>query len=138
MKKKSLGLQIFLTLLFGPLGLLYSAPGMVIPLVIGAFVIIAIAAMSNMGGGAGALILLGIYIAPFVIGFNAVENHNLAVDSNEKQKRETEERRHQELLAASKVTTPSPSTSETKPCPYCAETILVAAIKCKHCGSELT
>lgn len=26
---------------------------------------------------------------------------------------------------------------KTKSCPYCAEDVLVAAIKCKHCGSEL-
>ncbi len=26
---------------------------------------------------------------------------------------------------------------ETKNCPYCAEEVLAAAIKCKHCGSEL-
>lgn len=25
----------------------------------------------------------------------------------------------------------------TKSCPYCAEDVLVAAIKCKHCGSDL-
>lgn len=28
-------------------------------------------------------------------------------------------------------------TKETKACPYCAEDILAAAIKCKHCGSTL-
>lgn len=27
---------------------------------------------------------------------------------------------------------------ETKACPYCAEQILLAAIKCKHCGSEVS
>lgn len=27
--------------------------------------------------------------------------------------------------------------SETKECPFCAETIRTAAIKCKHCGSML-
>lgn len=26
---------------------------------------------------------------------------------------------------------------KVKACPYCAEDILVAAVKCKHCGSEL-
>jgi signal peptidase I len=30
-----------------------------------------------------------------------------------------------------------PHTSETKPCPWCAETILVEAKKCKHCGEYL-
>jgi hypothetical protein len=30
-----------------------------------------------------------------------------------------------------------PGSKETKNCPYCAEEVLAAAIKCKHCGSEL-
>ncbi|WP_259482492.1 superinfection immunity protein [Shewanella baltica] len=33
---------------------------------------------------------------------------------------------------------PSPtSPKQTKQCPYCAEDILMAAKKCKHCGSEV-
>lgn len=30
-----------------------------------------------------------------------------------------------------------PQDQPTKPCPYCAETILAAALKCKHCGEFL-
>ncbi len=26
---------------------------------------------------------------------------------------------------------------QTKACPYCAEEVLLAAVKCKHCGSEI-
>ncbi len=32
---------------------------------------------------------------------------------------------------------PLASAKETKRCPYCAEEVLAAAIKCKHCGSTL-
>jgi hypothetical protein len=27
--------------------------------------------------------------------------------------------------------------ADTKQCPYCAEDILAAAVKCKHCGADL-
>lgn len=36
------------------------------------------------------------------------------------------------------VGAPAPASgNDTMPCPFCAETILAAAIKCKHCGSDL-
>lgn len=35
------------------------------------------------------------------------------------------------------VTGPAASTGETKVCPFCAEEIKHAAVKCKHCGSDL-
>jgi hypothetical protein len=35
------------------------------------------------------------------------------------------------------VPSPSSPVAETKKCPFCAEDVLVAAIKCKHCGSQL-
>lgn len=33
---------------------------------------------------------------------------------------------------------PSQQQHQTKPCPFCAEVVLVKAIKCKHCGSALS
>lgn len=32
----------------------------------------------------------------------------------------------------------SASSINTKKCPYCAEIIMAEAIKCKHCGSDLS
>ncbi len=31
-----------------------------------------------------------------------------------------------------------PEARETKACPYCGEEILAVAVKCKHCGSDLS
>jgi hypothetical protein len=91
-----------------------------------------------MGGGFGILILLAIYIAPLVIGFVAVEKHNLSIDRSIRQKQEVDERRHQEIIAAASSAKTPERLSETKECPYCAETILSAAIKCKHCDTTLS
>lgn len=136
-KKKSLGMHFFLTIFFGPLGLLYSRPGIVIPFFIGSFLLIAAAAFAEVGGGFGVLILVAMYAAPLFIGYIAVEEYNLSIDKGIRHKQEVDERRHQELVAAASSTNTQKSASETKACPFCAETILLAAVKCKHCGSTL-
>lgn len=32
----------------------------------------------------------------------------------------------------------APIAGQTKKCPYCAEEVMLGAIKCKHCGSSIT
>lgn len=137
MQKKSMGMQIFLVLFFGPLGLLYSAPGLVIPFILGSFAVIALAAMADLGSSLGIPIILGIYGAPLILGINAVEKQNRAVMINDVTRRETEERRHNELIEATTTKAEQYANAATKACPFCAETVLAAAIKCKHCGSDI-
>lgn len=40
--------------------------------------------------------------------------------------------------AVQPLAAPAVEAPPTKTCPFCAETILSAAVKCKHCGSTLT
>lgn len=41
------------------------------------------------------------------------------------------------LIAAVLVLVSKPSSAKRVPCPECAEPVLAAAIKCKHCGANL-
>lgn len=42
------------------------------------------------------------------------------------------------LVDVGSSTQSSQEEADTKTCPYCAETVKAQAIKCKHCGSDLT
>ena len=42
------------------------------------------------------------------------------------------------LFSRSTLKNQAPASEAQQKCPYCAEDILAAAIKCKHCGSDLT
>jgi hypothetical protein len=41
------------------------------------------------------------------------------------------------LLGGKAAATPARAETDTRPCPLCAETIKMAAVKCKHCGAEV-
>lgn len=38
---------------------------------------------------------------------------------------------------AAATTISAPAVKDTRPCPFCAETIKLAAVKCKHCGADV-
>jgi hypothetical protein len=84
--KKSAATQFLLTFLLGPLGLFYSS----VPAAIGFMVAGLVLAIPTAGVG-------GLLVWPFSIlgGFATVSRHNSLVDK--------EDRKHQELLAATKA-----------------------------------
>lgn len=45
--------------------------------------------------------------------------------------------RRSPIMAGSDLPAPRIENSEFKQCPFCAETIRTAAIKCKHCASNI-
>lgn len=89
MKKKSHGANILLTLLFGPLGLLYASAWQAVILTV---VTIGLASVASV---TGVLVVWGLCI---LLGASAVKKHNDAIILRE----DKEERRHQELLDATR------------------------------------
>ena len=81
--KKSQGVQLCLTFLFGPLGLFYSSTGAGLGFSATAFI------LGMMSGGMAVLI---VWPASMITGAFIVGHYNERID--------IEERRHQELLAA--------------------------------------
>lgn len=90
MQKKSMSTNVLLTVLFGPLGLLYASAWQ------GAVLTIVALYLSGAMMFTGLLIL---WVLSLVLGVSAVRARNYAIDKREA----LEERRHQEIVAATKA-----------------------------------
>lgn len=84
--KKSQFAGFLLTLLFGPLGLFYSS----VPAALG--FVVAVIAIGAMTGGVGAILIWPIVI---IVSFFTVSSYNSKI--------EIEEKRHKELVEATKI-----------------------------------
>lgn len=83
---------------------------------------------------AGTGFLLGLFFGPVGVLLAFV----LASDASKKEQRQ-QHRAQMELLAtaAGNRSPGARPTAETRGCPWCAETILLKAKVCKHCGREV-
>ncbi len=68
---------------------------------------------------------------PKPVGAGAPWDESQTIQAGAEPRASEAERAHEEASA-------SEAASDTKACPYCGETVRAVAIKCKHCGSDLT
>lgn len=95
MKRKSIGTAVVLTALLGPLGLFYISAGQAVIAIVLALVVIPVALGSV---GSGAAIMLSFWGILVAVAWSMTAKHNKEIRDREI----TEERRHQELLQASR------------------------------------
>lgn len=97
MARKSHSVNLVLVVLFGPVGLLYASVWQALVLMLVAVFVVGLLGSSAPVG------LAVVWLLALAVGVSAVRTRNAVIDAKD----ELEERRHQELIAATRAATSS-------------------------------